>query len=174
MSFGLVINKPVDGMYIFSNGGDKPKGTGVAMYYLRNQLYVTVSTKEYQWTVSTYKFSLGTYMKFEYSWSMQIGLEIYINDEKVAHTNKYIKKNMEQTSHNISESFRFGTIQLTNTISSIVIAEITVTFASKNLAILIPEISTSKYIIFSILFFVTKIFLFLIFLQHLVPMPTAM
>ena len=142
MSFGLIINKPVDGMYIFSNGGDNPLGTGVAMYYKRNQLYITVSTIKYQWTVSTFKFSLGTYMQFEYSWSMQIGLEVYINNVKVAHTNKYLEKNLDLTSPStILGGFSFGSLQAENTISTIVIAEIRVKFASKNLAIFIPAIS---------------------------------
>ncbi|XP_029649426.2 uncharacterized protein LOC115223143 [Octopus sinensis] len=132
ISFGMTIKSIKENMFIFTNGGDDPARTGVAMYYTRNQLFLTVSTKSQQWTVSTGKLVVNIYTKITFSWSIHTGLKLFLDDKLVSETEIYLQKNATKVA---SRKFFIGTSSTKLVFSQIVIAEWQVTFATKEIAL---------------------------------------
>lgn len=92
VSFDLTIKQLFEGMYFITNGGDLPGSAGIAMYYERERIFVTVSTLISEWTVETTQVEINVMHRYEFSWSEQMGLSLYIDEILVAHTNIYISR----------------------------------------------------------------------------------
>lgn len=128
VTFNLKFVTFTENMYIFSNGGDEPDGFGVAMYYRRNRLFLTVSTETREWTVETTLIKVNVFYAVDFSWSEQTGLVLYLDGKEVASTKTYITKTVTVT---ITTKFYIGLSINTNIFANIVIEGWTVTEATR-------------------------------------------
>jgi len=73
----------VEDNYYLTTGADQPTGQGIAFFYRLGRIIVVFSTQTQLWSVSfsaSQMLSFGSWYKFEFSWSVVSGLELYIND----------------------------------------------------------------------------------------------
>ena len=72
----------VEDNYYLTTGADQPTGQGIAFFYRFGRIFVIFSTQTQLWSVSfsTYQMLFESWYKFEFSWSLVSGLELYIND----------------------------------------------------------------------------------------------
>ncbi|XP_035829885.1 uncharacterized protein LOC106014199 isoform X2 [Aplysia californica] len=142
VSFSLKVVTVKDNMYIFTNGGDQKDSYGVAMYYKYNRFYLTVSTKLKEWTVFTDKIQVGVAVKVEYSWSVQFGLSLYLDGEKVATSTRFIERSVSVRQ---LTTFYFGrsVLEIDIVYSQIIIGGWKVVFACKEIDEAVKEITTT-------------------------------
>ena len=141
VTFNLKFVTLTENMYIFSNGGDEPDGFGTAMYYRRNRLFLTVSTKTKEWTVETTSVKVNAFIKVDFSWSEQTGLALYFDDKEVASTKIYVTKTVTVS---VMTKFYIGLSITTNIYANIVIDGWTVTEATKETRDLITMETTTE------------------------------
>ena len=60
-------------MVIFGNGAKNPDSYGVAMWITKGRMYLRVSTKTKEWTLTTTKFTVKQFINIKFSWSVQTG-----------------------------------------------------------------------------------------------------
>lgn len=141
VTFNLKFVTLTENMYIFSNGGDEPDGFGTAMYYRRNRLFLTVSTKTKEWTVETTLIKVNVFFKVDFSWSEQTGLVLYLDNKEVASTKTFVTKTVTVT---VMTKFYIGLSITTNIYANIVIDGWEVTEATKETRDLILVESTTQ------------------------------
>ena len=124
-------------MIIFSNGGERKENYGVAMYYRYNRFYLTISTENKEWTVFTNKISINVAVRIEISWSVQYGLSLYLDGNKVAHTTHHIIRT--GTIIRSTDFFIGWQIKL-NIFSKITISGWNVVYAHKEIDRTVPEL----------------------------------
>lgn len=90
--FSMKFVKFTNNMYIMTTGGDQLGYRGVAMYYLRKRIYLTVSTETLEWTVYTPFSKLNSFAEFEFTWGYSYGLQLFIDGKSVGWTSKYIRR----------------------------------------------------------------------------------
>ncbi|XP_033756295.1 uncharacterized protein LOC117339040 [Pecten maximus] len=106
-SFGLEIRSVTESkVYVLSNGGDDVDKYGYAMWFTGNRLYCRVTTQTREWTVYTNKFKIERYYLVQFSWSLQTGLKLYLDNNRVAKTTSYVDRST--TSLTLSTNFYFG------------------------------------------------------------------
>lgn len=101
VKFNMKIKSVKENMYIFTTGGDRPDGYGVAMYYKRSQLYLTISTTTMEWTVKT-NININVIINIEFSWSIQTGLALFFDGKMVAETKTYISREVTTSVYNVA------------------------------------------------------------------------
>lgn len=141
VTFNVKFMTLTENMYIFSNGGDEPDGFGTAMYYRRNRLFLTVSTKTKEWTVETTLIKVNVFFKVDFSWSEQTGLVLYLDNKEVASTKTFVTKTVTVT---VMTKFYIGLSITTNIYANIVIDGWEVTEATKETRDLILVESTTQ------------------------------
>lgn len=139
VQFNLKLITVVENMYIFTTGGDRPDGYGVAMYYKRSQLYLTVSTTTMEWTVKA-SVNLNVFFNIEYSWSIQTGLSLYFDGNLVAETKTYISREVTVSQYTVGY---IGVSIEINIFANIVIDGWTVTEATKETISQVGEETTT-------------------------------
>ena len=103
--FSLRILSMTDYSYIFSSGGDLPDSRGVSLYIKKGRMYLTLSTRDFEWTVVTVFRKVGVYFDFEFSWGLNFGLECFMDGVSVGRTRAPVKRTIKGTS---SHGFRLG------------------------------------------------------------------
>lgn len=128
--FNLKIIKFSQKTYIFTNGGDQAGYYGMAMWHTRNRLYLTCSTKTRVYAVFIPFQMTNTFVRIEFSWSLQTGLGLYFDGKLVSMTTKYY---VRQTAI-LSRQFYMGTSLTMTGFSNIVIEGWDFTEATKDIA----------------------------------------
>ena len=104
IKFNLKVIKFSKKMYIFSNGGDEKDSYGMAMWYERKRLFLSISTSSKIWTVKTRFTRLNQFTSIRFSWSVQLGIRLYFDGVQVAKTEKYYKRKVK----NLFKKFYLG------------------------------------------------------------------
>lgn len=104
VKFNFKVLKFSKKMYIFSNGGDEPGSYGMAMWYERKRLYLSISTSTKIWTVSTRYTTRNKFTAIQFSWSVQLGIRLYFDGTLVTRTEKYYKREVK----NLFKKFYIG------------------------------------------------------------------
>lgn len=104
VKFNLKVIKFSKKMYIFSNGGDDRDSYGMAMWYERKRLFLSISTSSQIWTVKTKFTRLNQFTSIRFSWSVQLGIRLYFDGVQVAKREKYYKRKVK----NLFKKFYLG------------------------------------------------------------------
>lgn len=95
ISFTIKFNELKDNTYIYTNCGNQPDSSGYAIYYKNERMYFKVSTRTREWTVFVDDLKTSQYYDILMSWSVQFGLNLYIDYKKVAETTSYLMRNVK-------------------------------------------------------------------------------
>lgn len=93
-----------DNMYILNSGGDLPGSRGIALYYYKKYLYLTISTIDKEWTIKTKFTKINLFFDLEFSWSID-GLDLFIDGERVGRRTRYIRRKIKGL---LKYKWRFG------------------------------------------------------------------
>ncbi|GAB1607640.1 hypothetical protein Ahia01_001047900 [Argonauta hians] len=104
--FDLKINDMRRNVPILTANSDTDHGQGLKVFYRNNKLYIRVVKGRKVWTVFTSVRNRKGFFSVEFSWSEQFGLTLSINNQKKAHTNRFI---VRQTINKNSTSLFIGT-----------------------------------------------------------------
>ncbi|GFR90472.1 von Willebrand factor D and EGF domain-containing protein, partial [Elysia marginata] len=89
ISFSIKITEFVEGGYLLTNCGDQGDSAGIAVYYKRERMYFVFSTLSVEWVTYVKKdqFDGDRFYDFEISWSSQLGLAVYIDNNLAGQEN---------------------------------------------------------------------------------------
>ncbi|XP_041368567.1 uncharacterized protein LOC121382945 isoform X2 [Gigantopelta aegis] len=76
-------------MYVLTTGGDLEDSSGVAIYYFRRSIHVTVSTPHSIWTLATPLPKIQRFHDYRISWSETLGLDVEVDGTMVAMTKSF-------------------------------------------------------------------------------------
>ncbi|XP_060084593.1 uncharacterized protein LOC132563855 [Ylistrum balloti] len=89
INLNVKFDKLEENTYIISNGGDRPDGIGLALYYANNQLHYIVSTDTLIWRLqTTTNLALNIWQHLEISWSSSVGIELLNNGMLIGSTTR--------------------------------------------------------------------------------------
>lgn len=89
INLNVMFNKLEENTYIISNGGDRPDGIGLALYYANKQIHYVVSTATMIWTLqTTTNIALNVWQHLEISWSTSLGIELFKNGQLIGSTTR--------------------------------------------------------------------------------------
>lgn len=134
ISFNLRIVEFRNKMYIVSSGGDSKDTSGISMWWQGNKLYLRLVTSQYEWTCKA-KYKKGdivfdSFVKVEFTWSVQSGLRMYLNSDLVDADVKP-KKNKHKGKH--TRRFYIGRRFSKAEYAACLISDWNVVFAEKNI-----------------------------------------
>ncbi|XP_025096160.1 uncharacterized protein LOC112565098 isoform X1 [Pomacea canaliculata] len=92
VSFRIRITELKEGSVFFTSGADVDSSYGLAMWYSGRRVYLRVSTSTREWTVFTTAFRLNAFVKIRFSWSIQTGLRLFLDDKLVAVTSVFLPR----------------------------------------------------------------------------------
>lgn len=88
----------VENMVIFSSGGERADEQGIIMFYRRQRICVTLSTKLLEWSACQRFNRVGAFVSFEFSWARSSGLEMFADGVLLARSNKVLIRTIKGTS----------------------------------------------------------------------------
>lgn len=95
IAFTMKIHRIDEDGYVFTSCGDRSDSYGYAMYYKRNQLYVTISNSRRRWVAAWRADNIDHAADYLISWSQQNGLSVYVNRDQVAQSTDSFERRID-------------------------------------------------------------------------------
>lgn len=97
-----------ENMYFISSGAENDQDYGVAFLYRFGKFWFVLSTREKIWFVETQSLQLSVWYSIAISWQETIGLEIYVDGDKLAASDTSVDRNEILPSCGCQHSIFFG------------------------------------------------------------------
>lgn len=120
--------------YLLTSCGDDSSSWGYAIYYKKQQLVFTVSTRTKLWTVSTSGITVNKIFDLEFSWSLQSGAKISVNGKNgTGKAFSFARKNKPSKNRKCDLLIGRSQPKKENVFSHVVIEQLRFIFASKDI-----------------------------------------